>query len=154
MLLELLECCGVKTIVGANSETYLDCFKNNSGKWFKAKLKDGREIQKEILLVTFCRQCGHYVLKYLWYANRNSSFHNYDESKDIRGKQADEIFSRRIDDFELWDIPETNQTSWQKQSKKIPWKYYKATSKTTCVQRYIDETETVSRKIYCPIKKV
>ena len=153
-MFEVLECCGIKTVVGTNSESYLDCFKNNSGKWFKKSLSDGREIQKEILLVTFCRQCGHYVLKYLWYSSRNSSFHNYDEFKDIRGKQADEIFTRRIDDFIAIDLPDDNQTSWQKQSKKVPWIYFKALNGTTCVPRYIDETENAGHKIYSPIKKL
>lgn len=149
---DLLKCCGVELVLqNVGHHHFIDCFK--SKKFFKKKLSDGREVKKEFVLVTYCPQCKHYILKFLWYAKNSTGFWNFSESKDIRGKKADEIFNRYMDDYILFDIPNphTGET-YLKQSKKIPWVYFKTISSTEQVPRYMDETQNAGRSVYSPIK--
>ena len=119
MLAEVLECCSIKVSTGNETRRYIDCFKTKTIKekqadgsvvtkknFFKRKFEDGREIKKEILLLALCPNCKHYILKYLWYAKASDRFYDWAESKVIKGKKADEIFNRRADDYEFYDIPD------------------------------------------------
>ena len=152
MTKDYFKCCGVELVLqNIEHHHFIDCYK--SKKFFKKKLSDGREIKKEFLLVAYCSQCGHYILKYLWYAKRGTGFWNFDEQKDIRGKKADEIFARRMNDYETTKIPNPYANEKIiKQSKKIPWIYYKAISDTEQVPRYMDETQNAGRSVYSPLK--
>lgn len=155
MTKDYLKCCGEGLILqNLEQHHFMDCYSSN--KFFKKKLSDGRAIKKEYVIVTFCRKCGHYILKFLWYAKKNSDFWNFSESKDIRGKLADDVFERYMDEWELSDIPNPYLIDKKKikHSKTIPWTYYKATSQTTAVPRYIDETGNAGRTIYSPINKL
>lgn len=163
---EILECCGRKISTGTEDYKKLDCFrpkkikeKQDDGtviekeKFFKRKLSDGRDIKKEVLIVGCCPNCGHWILKYLWYASKHDRFHDWAESKDIKGKKADEIFRRRADDYEFYKIPDPFKGKRNiKHSKKIPWIYYKNIGVETQIPRYIDETDNAGRKIYNPLK--
>lgn len=166
MLYEVLECCGNKITTGSSNFKQLDCFiskkveqtlpngsKVFKEKFFKKNLKDGRPIKKEIILVAVCPNCKHYILKILWYANKKTNFHDWAECKDIKGNKADEIFLRRADYYEFYDIPDPAKDLPNiKHSKKIPWVYYKATGKETQVPRYIDESDNAGRQIYSKLK--
>ena len=155
MTKDYLKCCGDGLILqNVEHHHFMDCF--SSREFFKKKLTDGRPVRKEFVIVTYCRHCKHYILKYLWYANKNSDFWNFSESKDIRGKLADDVFNRYMDKWDLMNIPNPYLTDDKKikHSKTVPWVYYKATSKTTAVPRYMDETGNAGRSIYSPIKTI
>lgn len=149
---DLLTCCGVKLILqNLEHHHFIDCF--SSRKFFKKKLSDGRDIKKEVVLATYCYNCKHYIIKFLWYARQNADFWNFAESKDIRGKLADDVFNRYTDAWDLIDIPNPyKDDKIIKHSKTVPWTYYKAVSKTTQVPRYIDESANAGRTIYSPVK--
>jgi len=153
MTRDLLKCCGVELVLqNIEHHNFIECFK--SSKFFRKKMTDGREIKKEIVLVTFCPQCKHYILKYLWYAKRTTDFWEFDEQHDIRGKKADEIFNRRSVDYMSSTIPNPySDYNFTKQSKKIPWVYYKSVDKGMSQQpMYLDDTAKAGRKIYSPPK--
>jgi len=154
MTKDLLSCCGVKLVLqNLEHHHFIDCFQ--SKKFFKKKLSDGREIKKEIVLAAYCHNCKHYIIKFLWYARQKTDFWNFSESKDIRGKLADDVFNRYMDEWDLIDIPNPyKDEKIIKHSKKIPWTYYKAISQTTQVPRYMDESANAGRTIYSPVKKI
>lgn len=153
MLNETLECCGHKISTGNHSWIYLDCFKTGSGKpFFKKRLSDGRDIKKEIILATLCPNCNHRILMFLWYDKKNESFHNWTECKMLKGGKADEVFERRSVTWDMISVPDPFKGDKDiKHSKKIPWKYGKATDGDHYVERYIDETGNASKKIYSKI---
>lgn len=147
----ILDCCGYEVKTCSKSYEYIDCYK--SVNFFKKKLSDGRAIKKELLLVAVCPNCGHWILKYLWYSKLNSRFQDWDESKIIRGKKADEIFSGRTDDYILIELPDPFQPKEEvKQSNKIPWVYGKTIDAYSQIPRYLDESEDAGLKITNPIK--
>lgn len=151
----ILDCCSYEVKTGTKSYEYIDCFKLKSGeKFFKIKLSDGRPVKKELLLVGHCPNCKHWVLRFLFYANSSTSFINWDETKIIRGKNADEIFGRRCDMYDLIDIPNPFKPKAEvKHSKKIPWVYGKVLKDgISQIPRYIDETEDAGIKIVNPVK--
>lgn len=149
----ILDCCGYEVKTGSKTYEYIDCFKTIKGRFFKKKLSDGREIKREMLLVALCPTCRHWILKYLWYSKANGRFQDWDESKIIRGKKADEVYDRRAEDYVLVDIPNPFKPKKEgKQSKKIPWVYGKALDAYSQIPRYIDETQDAGLKIVCPIK--
>lgn len=151
----ILNCCSFEIKTNSKSYEYLDCFKLKSGaKFFKKYLPDGREVKREILLVATCPHCKHWILKFLWYAKKNGRFQDFDDTKIIRGKQADEIFNRRLNLYYLSDLPNPFKPKIDgKQSKKIPWIYYKSLDGVSQIPRYIDESEDAGLKIVCPVKK-
>ena len=119
----------------------------------KKKLKDGRMIQREVLLLLVCPKCKHCILNYLWYAKANGRFQDWDENKIIRGKKADEIFSRRIEDYVLVDLPNPFKPKANaKQSMKLSWTYYKTVDSCSQIPRYLNETGDSGLKVVCPIK--
>ena len=147
---EYIDCCGIFQTTADEKHT-IDCFE--SKRFFKKFTTIGkREIKKEILLVSFCRNCNHYVLKYLWYLKRGAGFFDYVESKIIRGSKADKIFEERINDLEFHPIPKEKKNPNIKHSKTIPWVYYKAVGSELQVPRYIDESDNAGRKIFSPVK--
>jgi len=150
----ILDCCGYEVKTNSKTYEYIDCFKLLPGqKFFKKKLSDGRAVKREILLVGHCPNCRHWVLRFLFYAKKNGRFQDWDETKIIRGEKADEIFRRRSDLYELSDLPNPFKPKTDgKQSKKIPWTYYKTIDSFSQIPRYIDESEDAGLKIVCPIK--
>lgn len=162
MLYETLECCGNKISTGNQTWIYFDCFKTKKVKqvsqdgtvtykepFFKRRLSDGRDIKKEIILAGLCPNCHHRIIKFLWYDKKNESFHNWTECKELKGAKADEVFKRRSVNWDMIEVPDPFRgDKIIKQSKKIPWKYGKAVDADHYVERYIDETENASRKIY------
>lgn len=121
----------------------------NRENFLKKKLSDGREVKKEIVLLTLCPNCKHYVIKFLWYAKKGTRFHDWNETKDLKGKKADEVFSRYCDFYDFYDIPDPHKGEPKiKHSKKIPWIYGKVISDTEQIPRYIDESDNAGRKIY------
>ena len=141
-------CCGYKVMTCSKTYEYIDCFRLKRGaKFFKKYLPDGREVKKEILLVAFCPQCKHWILKFLWYANRSSRFQDWDFEKVIRGRQADDIFNRRQEFYNLIDIPNPFKPKKEgKHAKKIPWIYYKTLDSYSQIPRYLDESGDVGLK--------
>lgn len=150
----ILDCCSYEVKTCSKSYNYIDCFKlKPNEKFFKKKLSDGREIKRELLLVGFCPQCKHWVIRFLFYAKKNGRFQDWDESKIVRGKKADEIFNRRSDLYDLIDLPDPFKPKAKtKHSRKIPWVYYKAIDSHSQVPRYIDESEDAGLKVVCPVK--
>lgn len=151
MLREVLECCG-KFYSTADVENRIDCF--ISDRFFKKFTIGKREIKKEILLVSYCVNCKHYVLKYLWYIKKQAGFFDYVESKVIRGKLADKIFEERQENLKFYPLPKNKlpKLDFLKQSKTVPWIYYKSLNGETQVPRYIDETGNAGRKIFSPVQ--
>ncbi len=150
----ILDCCGYQVKTNTKLYEYIECFKSKKGVFFKKKLKDGREIKKEILLLTVCPVCKHYILKFLWYSKTGGRFQDWDEEKIIRGEKADEIFKRKADDFILCDLPNPFKPKPEgKQSKKIPWVYGKTLKDgISQIPRYMDESEDAGLKVVCPVK--
>lgn len=149
----ILDCCGYEVKTGSKLYEYIECFKAKSGAYFKKRLSDNRQVKKEIMLLTVCPKCNHYVLTFLWYAKSNCRFQDWDESKIIRGKKADEIFARRQDNYKMISLPNPFKPKIDgKQSKKIPWTYYKNLDGYSQIPRYIDETEDAGLKINCKTK--
>ncbi len=150
----ILDCCSYEVKTCSKSYHYIDCFKLKSGKkFFKKKLSDGREIKREVLLVGFCPNCKHWVIRFLFYAKKNGRFQDWDETKIIRGTKADEIFNRRSELYDLIDLPDPFKPKLEvKHSKKIPWVYYKPIDSHSQIPRYIDESEDAGLKVVCPIK--
>lgn len=151
----ILDCCAYEVKTGTKTYEYIDCFKlKPNQKFFKKKLSDGREIKRELMLVSPCPQCKHWVIRFLFYAKRNGRFQDWDETKIIRGKDADEIFDRRSDLYDLIDLPNPFKPKFEgKQSKNVPWIYGKSSKDgLSQIPRYIDESEDAGLKIYCPVK--
>lgn len=147
---EYLDCCGILQST-ADEKNTIDCYK--SKRFFKKFTSiDKKEIKKEILLVSFCRNCNHYILKYLWYIRKGAGFFDYVESKIIRGEKADKIFEERINDLTLYPFPKEKQKPNIKHSKTVPWIYGKVIDGERQVPRYIDESDNAGRKIYSPVK--
>lgn len=148
----ILDCCGYEVKTGTKLYEYMDCFKTKPGRFFRKKLSDGRLIKREMMLLTVCPMCKHYILKYLWYGKKNGRFQDWDETKIVRGKKADEIFSRRCEDYILIDLPNPFKPKAEgKQSKKIPWVYYKSIENGYAqIPRYIDETQDAGLKVCLP----
>ena len=96
---EYLDCCGIKQSTADEKHT-IDCYK--SKRFFKKFTIGKREIKKEILLVSYCMNCKHYILKYLWYIRKGAGFFDYVESKIIRGAKADKIFEEYIEDLTFY----------------------------------------------------
>lgn len=149
----ILDCCGYEVKTNTKSYEYIDCFKTKKGRYFKKKLKDGRMVKREVLLLSVCPKCKHYILNYLWYAKANGRFQDWDENKIIRGKKADEIFTRRIEDYVLVDLPNPFKPKANaKQSMKLSWTYYKTVDSCSQIPRYLNETGDSGLKVVCPIK--
>ena len=151
----ILDCCSYEVKTGTKTYKYIDCFKLKSGeKFFKKKLSDGREIKKELLLVGYCPNCKHWVIRFLFYAKATGRFQDWDETKIIRGKKADEIFNRRNELYDLICLPDPFKPKLEgKHSKKIPWVYGKSSKDgLSQIPRYIDESEDAGLKINCPIQ--
>lgn len=149
----ILDCCGYEVKTNTKSYEYIDCFKTKKGRYFKKKLKDGRMIQREVLLLSVCPKCKHYILNYLWYAKANGRFQDWDENKIIRGKKADEIFTRRNKDYIFIDLPNPFKPKANaKQSMKLSWTYYKTVDSYSQIPRYLNETGDSGLKVVCPIK--
>ncbi len=150
---EFLECCGVFKNT-ADDKSSIDCYK--SSRFFKKFTSKGQEIKKEILLVSYCMNCKHYVLKFLWYLQEKSGFFDYVESKIIRGKNADTVFLKMVNDLIFHSLPKlkNGKIDFLKQSKKIPWTYYKSLNGETQIRRYIDESGNAGKKIYSPAKSI
>ena len=89
MRAEYLECCG--KVVSTGNQTYVNITKYKSNKFFKKKTSNKLTIKKEIVLLTYCQNCNHTVIKFLWYINTRDSFDAYVESKVVKGKKADKI---------------------------------------------------------------
>ena len=105
--------------------------------------------------MTTCPVCKHLILKYLWYANPMSRFQDWDDEKIIRGAKADEIFSRRCEDYESMELP--NPFKPQKEpkfTKKIPLIYYKNIDGYSQIPRYINEADDAGLKVICPVKTI
>lgn len=150
LMKEFLECCSI-FVNTVDNRSGIDCYKSN--RFFKKFTGKNQEIKKEILLVSYCMNCGHYILKFLWYTNKNSTFFDYAESKLIKGKEADKIFAERANDLSLYPLPKNKQKkpSFLKQSKKIPWTYYKSLDGQSQIRRYIDESGNAGKKIRTPV---
>ena len=150
----ILDCCSYEVRTCAKTYRYIDCFKLRSGeKFFKKKLNDGREIKKELLLVGFCPNCKHWVIRFLFYAKSTGRFQDWDETKIVRGQKADEIFNRRSEFYDLIDLPDPFKPKLEgKHSKKIPWVYYKTLDSYSQIPRYIDESEDAGLKVVTPPK--
>lgn len=150
----ILDCCSYEVKTCSRTYEYIDCYKLNPGeKFFKKKLSNGRLVKREILLVAVCPNCHHWVLKFLWYAKTGGRFQDWDESKIVRGKKADEIFSRRCPLYTLTDIPNPFLPKAEvKQSKRLPWVYGKVIDGFSQVPRYFNESEDAGLKIVCPVK--
>ena len=70
----------------------------------------------------------------------------------LKGGKADEVFERRSVTWDMISVPDPFKGDKDiKHSKKIPWKYGKATDGDHYVERYIDETGNASKKIYSKI---
>lgn len=151
----ILDCCAYEVKTGTKTYEYIDCFKlKPNKKFFKKKLSDGQIAKRELMLVGFCPNCKHWIIRFLWYSKKTGRFQDWDETKIIRGKKADEIFDRRSDLYNLIKLPDPFQPKAEgKHSKKIPWVYGKS-SKDGLFQipRYIDESEDAGLKIACPVK--
>ena len=89
MRAEYLECCG--KVVSTGNQTYVNITKYKSNKFFKKKTSNKLTIKKEIVLLTYCQNCNHTVIKFLWYINTRDRFDAYVESKVVKGKKADKI---------------------------------------------------------------
>jgi hypothetical protein len=151
----ILDCCSYEVKTTSKTYEYIDCFKLKPGKkFFKKYLPDGREIKREIMLVSVCPNCKHWVLKFLWYARKNGRFQDWDDSKIVRGKQADEIFERRNELYNLVDLPNPFKPKANpKHSKKIPWVYFKMLPEQQAqIPRYFDESGDAGLKIVIPTK--
>lgn len=150
----ILDCCSYEVKTCSKTYRYIDCFKLKSGeKFFKKKLKDGREIKKELLLVGLCPNCRHWVIRFLFYAKSTGRFQDWDETKIVRGAKADEIFNRRLESYDLIDLPNPFKPKLEgKHSKKIPWVYYKTLDSYSQIPRYIDESEDAGLKVVSPPK--
>jgi len=150
----ILDCCSYEVRTCSKTYRYIDCFKLRSGeKFFKKKLNDGREIKKELLLVGFCPNCKHWVIRFLFYAKSTGRFQDWDETKIVRGQKADEIFNRRSEFYDLIDLPDPFKPKLEgKHSKKIPWVYYKTLDSYSQIPRYIDESEDAGLKVVTPPK--
>ncbi len=151
----ILDCCSYEVKTGTKTYEYIDCFKLKSGeKFFKKKLQDGRPIKKELLLVAFCPNCKHYVIRFLFYSNSKLRFQDWDETKIVRGKKADEIFERRNELYDLIELPNPFKPKLEgKHSKRIPWTYYKMLpNQQAQIPRYMDESGDVGLKIPCPVR--
>ena len=133
----------------------MDCFKLKPGeKFFKKKLKDGREIKKELMLVSICPNCHHYVIRFLFYAKKTLRFQDWDESKIVRGKKADEIFIRRNAAYDMIDLPNPFKPKANpKHSRRIPGVYYKMLPEQQAqIPRYMDESGDAGLKIPVPTR--
>lgn len=150
----ILDCCSYAVKTCTKSYEYIECFKlKNGSKFFKKKLSDGRLIKREILLLSVCPVCKHYVLRFLFYSKTNGRFQDWDESKIIRGKKADEIFNRRSSFYDCIDLPNPFKPELNKQSSsRNLWIYYKTVDSCSQIPRYLNESSDAGLKIVCPIK--
>lgn len=150
----ILDCCGYEVKTNSKNYEYIECFKTQKNKFFRKKLKDGRDVNQELLLITVCPKCKHLILKYLWYAKRNTKFQYWDDSKIIRGLKADEVFSRRCGDYSQISLPNPFKARKEiKYGKKIPMVYYKSIDGFSQIPRYINEADDAGLKVVCEIKK-
>lgn len=149
----MLNCCAYEVITNTKSYEYLDCFFSKN--FFKKKMKNGQKIKKELILMSICPQCGHRVLKFLWYGNVADKFDEWQDEYIVRGKKADEIFERRYDDYSMIPLPNPFKPKpLTKQAKKIPWIYGKVINGTTQQPQYLDETEAAGKKIKVTAKVI
>lgn len=101
-----LDCCGFNIKTSSSECNFIDCYLLKQGeKPFKKKLADKRTIKKELLFVAYCPRCGHWILKFCWYASKDARPEQWDETKIVRGKKGDEIFDKRMDMYILKNIP-------------------------------------------------
>lgn len=147
-----MECCG--RVVSTGNKTYVNIIKYKSKNFFKKKTSKKLDIKKEIVLFTYCQNCNHAVIKFLWYVNARDRFDAYVESKIIKGKKADKICEeyRRFWVYQKLPEPILN-FKYGKQSKKLSWVYGKTNNDgLSQVPRYLDETGNAGHKIACPVK--
>lgn len=152
MRAEFLECCG--KVVSTGNTTYVNISKYKSNKFFKKKTSNKIDIKKEIVLLTYCQNCNHTIIKFLWYINTRDRFDAYVESKIIKGKKADKICEEYRGFWEYQKLPEPIlNKDFGKQSKKLSWVYGKINKDgISQVPRYLDETDNAGHKIACPVK--
>lgn len=152
MRAEYLECCG--KVVSTGNQTYVNITKYKSNKFFKKKTSNKLTIKKEIVLLTYCQNCNHTVIKFLWYINTRDRFDAYVESKVVKGKKADKICEEYNRFWEYQRLPEPIlNNEYGKQSKKLAWVYGKINKDgISQVPRYLDETDNAGHKIACPVK--
>lgn len=154
MRAEFLECCG--KVVSTGNATYTNIRKYKSHKFFKKYTSQKLEIKKEIILLTYCCNCDHAVIKFLWYVNKRDRFDAYVESKAIKGKKADKICEeyRRFWEYQRLPDPILN-AEFAKQSKKLSWIYGKSNKDgLSQTPRYLDETDNAGHKIACPVRVI
>ena len=152
MRAEYLECCG--KVVSTGNQTYVNITKYKSNKFFKKKTSNKLTIKKEIVLLTYCQNCNHTIIKFLWYINTRDRFDAYVESKVVKGKKADKICEEYNRFWEYQRLPEPIlNNEYGKQSKKLAWVYGKINKDgISQVPRYLDETDNAGHKIACPVK--
>lgn len=149
----ILDCCNYQIKTGTKFYQNIDCYKLKSKKeHFKKKLSDLRPVKKEIMLVSVCQNCSHYIIRFLFYANANARFQDWDESYIIRGHKADEIFARRCDFYKLINLPNPFEQKVAKRYSKHPSIYYKNVDGYSQIPRYMDESGDAGLKVACPVK--
>ena len=150
----ILDCCGYEINTASKLYDYIDCFRlKRNEKFFKQELDDGRQIKKELMLVSLCPQCGHYIIRFLFYAHRFGRFQDWDESKIIRGQKADEVFAARSDLYDLIALPNPFKVKADCRHSRSLWKYYKMLpDQQAQIPRYMDESGDAGLKITVPLK--
>jgi len=150
----ILDCCGYEVKTGTKTYEYVDCYKLKKGsKFFKKNLSDGREVNREIMLSAICPNCHHRIIRFLFYAKNSIRFQDWDETKIVRGKDADEIFERRYELYDMIDLPNPFKPKVAKGYAKHPGVYYKMLpNQQAQVPRYMDESGDAGLKLYVPLK--
>lgn len=150
----ILDCCSYEVKTHTKLYEYIECFKTKKDEFFKKKLKDGRPVKREIVLVSVCPICKHLIIKFLWYAKQSGRFQDWDDTKIIRGKKADEIFSRKCEYLTQNPLPNPFLPPKEKSFKKtIPLVYYKPLNDgISAIPRYINEAGDAGLKVVSPIK--
>lgn len=148
-----LNCCN--TIYSTANESYrkIDRFKNANIS--DLKLKNGQIVKKEIILMSVCPVCRHYILKVLRYSSKSANFYNYDECLMYRGKSADNYWIKNCDNYVGYPLasPFTKFDYNAKQSRSIPFIFGKTLKcGTKQVPRYIDEYSDAGEIINSPLK--
>ena len=149
----ILDCCNSEIKTGTKNYLYIDCYKLKSKQsLFKKKLADGRSVKKEIMLVSVCHNCRHYIIRFLFYAKSGARFQDWDESKIVRGQDADDIFEQRNQMYNLIDLPNPFVPKVAKRYSKHPSVYYRDVDGYSQIPRYMDESGDAGLKVSCPLK--
>lgn len=119
------------------------------------KLRNGKNVIKEIILMSICPVCKHYILKILRYSSKSANFYNYDECITYRGKSADNYWIKNCDDYIEYPLksPFTKFDYNAKHSNSMPFVFGKSLKcGTKQIPRYIDESSDAGELINCPVK--